>query len=401
MAVDSSSSRNSPDFKQEEESMQEYDALKDNNSAHDEGLKSYFSQFGEIKDCVVMRDQNTMRSRGFGFLTFIDPSNVDKVLATDHQLDGKLIDPKRAIPREEQEKTEKIFVGGIAPEVTEEEFKEYFSQFGVVKDATLMVDRDTGRPRGFGFITFESSEPVEKAMARTDLSLQNKMVEVKRAMPKHKSQRVNIYGGAPSVGNAISSGNGPMNGRYGSSYGIGKDGGSAGYSGMGGYNSGSINGRYGSSYGMGGSGKDGGSAGYSGMSGYNSGSINGRYGSPYGMSGGGKDGGGSTGYSGMGGYNSGSYPGSYSAYNNYPNYGYPNSYPDSYHPYNAMTHAYYSSRYGGYNNNYGGGSSGYRGSGSRGGGSGGGAGMNAAGSGEPIYSRHSVRGQHNYHPYAR
>ncbi|CAH1756250.1 9651_t:CDS:2 [Entrophospora sp. SA101] len=377
MAVDSSSSRNSPDFKQEEESMQEYDALKDNNSAHDEGYK--------IKDCVVMRDQNTMRSRGFGFLTFIDPSNVDKVLATDHQLDGKLIDPKRAIPREEQEKTEKIFVGGIAPEVTEEEFKEYFSQFGVVKDATLMVDRDTGRPRGFGFITFESSEPVE----------------VKRAMPKHKSQRVNIYGGAPSVGNAISSGNGPMNGRYGSSYGIGKDGGSAGYSGMGGYNSGSINGRYGSSYGMGGGGKDGGSAGYSGMSGYNSGSINGRYGSPYGMSGGGKDGGGSTGYSGMGGYNSGSYPGSYSAYNNYPNYGYPNSYPDSYHPYNAMTHAYYSSRYGGYNNNYGGGSSGYRGSGSRGGGSGGGAGMNAAGSGEPIYSRHSVRGQHNYHPYAR
>ncbi|CAJ0847415.1 8701_t:CDS:2, partial [Entrophospora sp. SA101] len=182
----------------------------------------------EIKDCVVMRDQNTMRSRGFGFLTFIDPSNVDKVLATDHQLDGKLIDPKRAIPREEQEKTEKIFVGGIAPEVTEEEFKEYFSQFGVVKDATLMVDRDTGRPRGFGFITFESSEPVE----------------VKRAMPKHKSQRVNIYGGAPSVGNAISSGNGPMNGRYGSSYGIGKDGGSAGYSGMGGYNSGSYPGSY-------------------------------------------------------------------------------------------------------------------------------------------------------------
>ncbi|CAJ0847418.1 8702_t:CDS:1, partial [Entrophospora sp. SA101] len=38
-----SSSRNSPDFKQEEESMQEYDALKDNNSAHDEGYSIQLS----------------------------------------------------------------------------------------------------------------------------------------------------------------------------------------------------------------------------------------------------------------------------------------------------------------------------------------------------------------------
>ncbi|RIB24204.1 hypothetical protein C2G38_1916500, partial [Gigaspora rosea] len=127
----------------------------------DESLKAYFSQFGEVTDCIVMRDPNTSRSRGFGFLTFVDPSVVNTVLVKEHQLDGKIIDPKRAIPREEQEKTEKIFVGGIAPEVTEEEFKDYFSQFGHVIDATLMVDRDTGRPRGFGFITFDSSEPVE------------------------------------------------------------------------------------------------------------------------------------------------------------------------------------------------------------------------------------------------
>jgi len=51
-------------------------------------------------------------------------------------------------------------------------------QFGNVIDATLMVDRDTGRPRGFGFITFDSSEPVEKAMARNDLEIQNKPVNL-------------------------------------------------------------------------------------------------------------------------------------------------------------------------------------------------------------------------------
>lgn len=93
-----------------------------------------------------------------------------------HPFPNPQIDPKRAIPREEQDKTEKIFVGGIAPEVTEDEFKDYFGQFGHVIDATLMTDRETGRPRGFGFITFESDKGVEEAMKRTDLAIRDKQV---------------------------------------------------------------------------------------------------------------------------------------------------------------------------------------------------------------------------------
>ena len=41
--------------------------------------------------------------------------------------------------------------------VTDEEFLEFFSQFGTVVDAKVMFDRDTGRSRGFGFVTFEDS----------------------------------------------------------------------------------------------------------------------------------------------------------------------------------------------------------------------------------------------------
>ncbi|PVH18035.1 nuclear polyadenylated RNA-binding protein 4 [Candidozyma duobushaemuli] len=111
----------------------------------EDGLVSYFSKYGEIADYTIMKDPNTGRSRGFGFLTFRDPRAVDEVIRKDHILDGKLIDPKRAIAREEQDKVGKIFVGGIDPLVNEKDFNDFFSQFGRIIDAQLMIDKDTGR----------------------------------------------------------------------------------------------------------------------------------------------------------------------------------------------------------------------------------------------------------------
>ncbi|KAI8946769.1 hypothetical protein F4801DRAFT_593139 [Xylaria longipes] len=149
----------------------------------DQSLRDYFSQFGEVTECTVMRDGATGRSRGFGFLTFKDPKTVNIVMVKEHFLDGKLIDPKRAIPRDEQEKTSKIFVGGVSQDTTENEFKDYFAQFGRVVDATLMMDKDTGRPRGFGFVTFENEVGVEACLS-THLEIHGKAIEVKKAQPR-------------------------------------------------------------------------------------------------------------------------------------------------------------------------------------------------------------------------
>ncbi|KTW31161.1 uncharacterized protein T551_01234 [Pneumocystis jirovecii RU7] len=158
----------------------------------DESLRAYFEQFGEVTECNVMRDSSTGRSRGFGFLTFKDPKCVNTVMVKEHYLDGKIIDPKRAIPREEQEKTAKMFVGGVSQDCTEDEFREFFSAFGRVIDATLMIDKDTGRPRGFGFVTFESDAAVENAMSQPYLAIHDKQIEVKRATPKGNiKERVN------------------------------------------------------------------------------------------------------------------------------------------------------------------------------------------------------------------
>lgn len=93
------------------------------------------------------------------------------------------IDPKRAIPRDEQEKTSKIFVGGVSQEANEQDFKQFFMQFGRVIDATLMIDKDTGRPRGFGFVTFDSEAAVEATLSRP-LEILGKPIEVKKAQPR-------------------------------------------------------------------------------------------------------------------------------------------------------------------------------------------------------------------------
>ncbi|KUJ15728.1 RNA-binding domain-containing protein [Mollisia scopiformis] len=196
----------------------------------DQSLKEYFSQFGEVLECTVMRDGASGRSRGFGFLTFKDARTVNIVMVKEHYLDGKIvrpdfstkdnslrrnpstllspikhssscftkIDPKRAIPRDEQERTSKIFVGGVSQEATEQDFKEYFMQFGRVVDATLMMDKDTGRPRGFGFVTFDSEAAVDQCLAQP-LEILGKPIEVKKAQPRgnmrEEEEPRNIRGG--------------------------------------------------------------------------------------------------------------------------------------------------------------------------------------------------------------
>lgn len=58
----------------------------------------------------------------------------------------------------------KLYVGNLSFQTTEQDLRELFAQHGTVSDAVLMMDRDTQRPRGFGFVTMSSNEEGQKAI---------------------------------------------------------------------------------------------------------------------------------------------------------------------------------------------------------------------------------------------
>ncbi|KAK9272969.1 hypothetical protein L1049_003349 [Liquidambar formosana] len=149
----------------------------------------HFGQYGEITDSVIMKDRKTGQPRGFGFVTYADPSVVDRVIQDSHSINGKTVEIKRTIPKgaigSKDFKTKKIFVGGIPAAVTDDEFKDFFSEFGEVKDHMIMRDHSTSRSRGFGFITFDTEQSVDDLLARGNkIELAGSQVEIKKAEPK-------------------------------------------------------------------------------------------------------------------------------------------------------------------------------------------------------------------------
>ncbi|KAL1531607.1 heterogeneous nuclear ribonucleoprotein 1-like [Salvia divinorum] len=194
----------------------------------------YFGKYGEITDSVIMKDRSTGQPRGFGFVTYADSSVVDRVIEETHIINGKQVEIKRTIPRganSKDFKTKKIFVGGIPTTVDDDEFRDFFSNFGEVKEQQIMRDHSTGRSRGFGFITFESDQSVDDLLAKGNrLDFSGTQVEIKKAEPK----KTNL---PPPPSRRPSNSRAPFGGGHRETYG-GYDGG--GYGGGGGFGSSSF-----------------------------------------------------------------------------------------------------------------------------------------------------------------
>lgn len=97
----------------------------------------------------------------------------------------------------------KLFCGGLAWKTTEAELRAACADFGPVSEVKIIMDRDTGRSKGFGFVTFD--DPVDAANAMTALdgsTLDGRQIRVNMAedKPQGRSPRREYEsGGPPSV----------------------------------------------------------------------------------------------------------------------------------------------------------------------------------------------------------
>ncbi|XP_059544467.1 heterogeneous nuclear ribonucleoprotein A1-like isoform X2 [Myotis daubentonii] len=159
----------------------------------DESLRSHFEQWGTLTDYVVLRDPSTKRSRGFGFVTYATVEEVDAAMnARPHKVDGRVVEPKRAVSREDSQRpgahltVKKIFVGGIKEDTEEHHLRDYFEQFGKIEVIEIMTDRGSGKKRGFAFVTFDNHDSVDKIVIQKYHTVNGHGCEVRKALPKQE-----------------------------------------------------------------------------------------------------------------------------------------------------------------------------------------------------------------------
>lgn len=168
-------------------------------------LAGLFERAGNVEMVEVIYDKLTGRSRGFGFVTM---SSIEEVQAAAQQFDGYEFQgrPLRVNfgpppPRREETFSRggrggssspdgnRVYVGNLSWGVDDLALENLFSEQGKVMEAKVVYDRETGRSRGFGFVTYSSAEEVNSAIESldgADLNGRNIRVTVAESKPRRQ-----------------------------------------------------------------------------------------------------------------------------------------------------------------------------------------------------------------------
>ena len=92
--------------------------------------------------------------------------------------------------------TKKLYVGNMSYDTTQDQIRELFSQAGEVTEVSLITDRETGRPKGFGFVEMATEEGSQEAIKRFNgYTLGNRNLTVNEARPREERSGGGGYGG--------------------------------------------------------------------------------------------------------------------------------------------------------------------------------------------------------------
>src|ERR1700693_3278127 len=103
----------------------------------------------------------------------------------------------------------KLFVGSLAYSVTDEELAEVFSEAGTVESAKVILDRDTNRSKGFGFVEMSSEEEAKAAIDKLNgKEISGRAIVVNEARPQENRERRSFGGGGYNNGGRGNGGGG-------------------------------------------------------------------------------------------------------------------------------------------------------------------------------------------------
>lgn len=167
-----------------------------------EKLAQLFEQAGVVEIAEVIYNRETDRSRGFGFVTMSTVEEAEQAVGKfdRYDLNGRVLTVNKASPRGARperparvfEPSFRIYVGNLPWSVDDTRLEQIFSEHGKVESARVVYDRDSGRSRGFGFVTMASEAEMNDAIANLDgQSLEGRAI------------RVNIAEDRPRRGNAF------------------------------------------------------------------------------------------------------------------------------------------------------------------------------------------------------
>ena len=130
----------------------------------------------------------------------------------------------------------KLYVGNLPYQVRDNDLEQAFSEFGTVTSAKVMMERDTGRSKGFGFVEMGSDAEAQAAInGMNEQSLGGRSITVNEARPMEprppRSGGFGGGGGCGGYGGGRSGGGGGYGGGGGGGYGGGRSGGGGGYGG--------------------------------------------------------------------------------------------------------------------------------------------------------------------------
>ncbi|XP_077315134.1 RNA-binding protein 39 isoform X2 [Lithobates pipiens] len=140
-------------------------------------LEEFFSTVGKVRDVRMISDRNSRRSKGIAYVEFVDVSSVplaigltgQRVLGVPIIVQASQAEKNRAaaMANNLQKGTAgpmRLYVGSLHFNITEDMLRGIFEPFGRIESIQLMMDSETGRSKGYGFITFSDSECAKKAL---------------------------------------------------------------------------------------------------------------------------------------------------------------------------------------------------------------------------------------------